>query len=154
MEGDMVSAEAASNLIDTLRGLVRHARVKAARSGHLGMLPPPLGALLSHVSCTEGHRPSTVAEDLRVTQSALSRQIAQAEALGYVARSPDPLDGRATLLSLTDAGAEALRVHREAQLDWAVSMMSDWTDEEVRDLTDRLGRLRDAASVGPVSTTR
>ncbi|MFD1813234.1 MarR family winged helix-turn-helix transcriptional regulator [Rhodococcus gannanensis] len=147
----MVSAETASNLIDTLRGLVRHARAKAARSAHLGMLAPPLGALLSHVSCTEGHRPSAVAEDLRVTQSALSRQIAQAESLGYVARTPDPRDGRATLLSLTDAGVEALRVHREAQLDWALSMMSDWTDEEVRDLTDRLGRLRDATSTDPVS---
>lgn len=150
----MVSPESASNLIESLRGLVRQARSFSARSPHLGTLPPPLGALLSHIACVEGHRPSMVAEDLRVTQSALSRQVAHAESLGYVVRTPDPLDGRATLLSLSEAGVEALRVHREAQLQWALSMMADWTDDEVQDLTARLDRLRGVVGTEPNQVTR
>lgn len=147
----MVSAESASNLIESLRGLVRQTRAKAARSAHIGMLPPPLGALLTHIACSQGHRPSAVAEDLRVTQSALSRQIAHAESLGYVVRTPDPLDGRASLLSLSEAGTEALRVHREVQLEWFLSVMTEWTDEEVDALTATVGRLRDAVADEPRS---
>lgn len=149
----MVSPESASNLIDSLRGLVRQARTVAARGAHRGMLPPPMGALLSHVECAEGHRPSMLAEDLRVTQSALSRQIAHAESLGYVMRTPDPLDGRASLLSLSEEGAEALRVHREVMLEWAMSAMSGWTDDEAEDLTSRLERLRDSVAPAPAQVT-
>ncbi|MFD4294558.1 MarR family winged helix-turn-helix transcriptional regulator [Rhodococcus sp. NPDC058505] len=145
----MVSPESASNLIESLRSLVRHARAVAARGTHPGMLPPPLGALLSHIACAQGHRPSAMAEDLRVTQSALSRQVAHAESLGYVVRTPDPLDGRASLLSLSEAGTEALRVHREVQLEWAMSALADWTEDEVQDLTARLERLLGTAGARP-----
>ncbi|TQF73293.1 winged helix-turn-helix transcriptional regulator [Rhodococcus spelaei] len=149
----MVSPETATNLIDILRGLVRQARGVAVRSQHLGMLPPPLGALLGNVECSQGHRPSVLAEELRVTQSALSRQVSHAEALGYVQRTPDPLDRRATLLSLTESGAEALRIHREAQLDWLRTAIADWSEEEVADLAGRLDRLRSALDAEPVPLT-
>ncbi|MGW5075536.1 MarR family winged helix-turn-helix transcriptional regulator [Rhodococcus sp. NPDC004095] len=149
----MVSPESASNLIESMRGLVRQARTVAARGSHRGMLPPPLGALLAHIACAEGNRPSMLAEDLRVTQSALSRQIAHAESLGYVVRTPDPLDGRASLLTLSEEGANALQVHREVMLEWARSAMADWTDEEVDDLTARLERLRGAVGSVPSPVT-
>jgi DNA-binding MarR family transcriptional regulator len=149
MEGEMVSPETAANLIDTLRGLVRQSRRVSARSQHLGMLAPPLGALLGNVECLQGHRPSAVAEELRITQSALSRQVAHAESLGYLQRTPDPEDGRATLLSLTESGSEALRIHREAQLARLRSAISDWSEEEVADLVGRLGRLQSALDAEP-----
>lgn len=149
----MVSPESASNLIETMRGLVRQARSVAARGAHLGMLAPPMSALLTHIACTEGHRPSMLAEDLRVTQSALSRQVAHAESLGYVVRAADPLDGRASLLSLSPRGVEALRVHREAQLEWVLSVMADWTEEEVGDLTTRLERLYSSVAPTPQQVT-
>ncbi|MFE3293081.1 MarR family winged helix-turn-helix transcriptional regulator [Rhodococcus sp. NPDC059234] len=152
----MVSPETAANLIDTLRGLVRQSRRVSARSQHLGMLPPPLGALLGHVECSQGHRPSALAEELRVTQSALSRQVSHAESLGYVQRMPDPVDGRATLLSLTESGAEALRIHREAQLDRLRTAIADWSEEEVADLVGRLDRLHAALDTesAPVAASR
>lgn len=144
----MISPEAASDLVDALRGVVLRSRAVAAGQQSAGALPQPLGALLTRIECADGHRPSALAEELWVTQSALSRQVAQAESLGYVQRHPDPLDGRAALLSLTEAGAEALRRHREMRARWVHAALADWTEEEVTDLTARLGRFSTAIESG------
>ncbi len=146
----MVRPEIASNLIESLSGLVRRGRVVTARGQHLGMLASPMGALLSHIACAEGHRQSLLAEELKVTQSALSRQVAHAESLGYVRRCPDPVDGRAFLLSLTESGADALRVHRQAILEWALRSMEDWTEDEVIAITAGLDKLLASIVVDPV----
>ncbi|MFC4602378.1 MarR family winged helix-turn-helix transcriptional regulator [Rhodococcus kronopolitis] len=140
----MVSQDTASDLIDTLRGLVVRARAESVRQQFAGALPSALAMLLGHIARTEGHRPSMVAEELRVTQSALSRQVAQAESLGYVQRHPDPLDGRAALLSLTAAGNEALQRHRDAQARWVHDALADWSEDEARELADRLDRFSSA----------
>ena len=144
----MISPEAASELIDALRGVVQRSRAVAAGQQSAGALPPPLGALLTRIECSAGHRPSALAEELWVTQSALSRQVAQAEALGYVQRHPDPLDGRAALLSLTEAGAVALRRHREMRARWVHTALADCTEDEVGDLTARLDRFCAAIEAG------
>lgn len=146
----MVRPEVASNLIESLSGLVRRARLVTTRGQHLGMLASPMGALLSHIACADGHRQSLLAEELKVTQSALSRQVAHAEALGYVGRCPDPVDGRAFLLSLTESGTEALRIHRQALLEWALRSVTDWTEDEVIAITAGVDKLRDAIVVDPV----
>lgn len=44
-----------------------------------------------------------------VTAPAITLSVAALERHGWVRRSPDPSDRRATLVSLTDAGREALR---------------------------------------------
>jgi len=52
----------------------------------------------------------TMAADLReqVIDKALRMDSATLERAGYVARRPDPSDGRASLFSLTPAGSAAL----------------------------------------------
>lgn len=140
----VVSPPTASELLESLRKLVQLARVRAIHSVHLGMLPPPLGALLSHLEYSKGCRPSTVAEYLQVTPSTLSRQLAHAESLGYVVRFADPADKRASLVSLSETGVQALQAHRAVQLNWILSAVTEWTEEEVQQLTARLDRLGDA----------
>ncbi|BDZ59405.1 hypothetical protein GCM10025872_30620 [Barrientosiimonas endolithica] len=55
---------------------------------------------------------------------------------GYVDRAPDPEDGRAAILSLTDAGREVLRTVRRSRDAWMISRIEDLTDEELRVLDE------------------
>jgi DNA-binding MarR family transcriptional regulator len=58
-----------------------------------------------------GHelRLSALAPQLRWSQSRLSHAVRSLEGSGWVARTPDPLDRRAQLLSLTDEGRALIR---------------------------------------------
>lgn len=141
----MVTPNTAEVLLDHLRDLVRRGReVSAVLARESGgeILTEPLGALLAHVAATRGGRCNVLADRMRITPSTLSRHIAHAEELGYLTRVPDPADGRAALPALTDAGTEALRRHRARQTEWLLDSISDWTDDEVRQLVDALARLR------------
>lgn len=61
-----------------------------------------------------------------ITAPAMTRILNSLESLGYVARTPDPADGRAHLVTATDAGADLVLRGRAARL---------------RALEERLGRL-------------
>src|ERR1700755_3345303 len=58
-------------------------------------------------------RPGQVAEKLCLDRSVISRQVAALVDAGLVDRASDPDDGRAELVSLTDAGRERLRHARD-----------------------------------------
>ena len=51
-----------------------------------------------------GQRPSELADVLGISKQACNQAANQIEAAGYITRTPDPADGRATLLVLTDRG--------------------------------------------------
>jgi DNA-binding MarR family transcriptional regulator len=57
----------------------------------------------------EGSRLTELAERARMTKQAVGEVVADLEQLGYVERAPDPQDGRAKLIKLTELGAEARR---------------------------------------------
>lgn len=69
------------------------------RRGHLALLP--------HLDA-EGTRITTLAERLGVTKQAASQTVSELEGLGLLERIPDPNDGRAKLVTLTDAGWERI----------------------------------------------
>jgi len=118
----------------------RHISVRAA--GHLyGELPPYGWGLLVPLERDGDQRCSALAGHVGVDVSVASRQLAVLERLGYVERRPDPLDGRASLLSLTEAGAEALEAARAVRSDWAIAALAGWDEAEARQLTGLLGRL-------------
>jgi DNA-binding MarR family transcriptional regulator len=51
-----------------------------------------------------GKRPSVLAEVLGISRQACNQAVNQIEAAGYLSRTEDPADGRATLLVLTEQG--------------------------------------------------
>ncbi|KTR83429.1 MarR family transcriptional regulator [Leucobacter chromiiresistens] len=53
-------------------------------------------------------RISTLAHEQRVAQPSMTGLVQRLEAEGWIARAPDPADGRATLVSVTAAGSAAL----------------------------------------------
>lgn len=88
-------------------------------------------------------RASDLAERLYVTKASISRYVSQMRRSGLVATRPDPLDGRAALLSATARGRQAL-ARREARRARALARLCDgWTDDDVATLTDLLHRLND-----------
>jgi DNA-binding MarR family transcriptional regulator len=64
-------------------------------------------ATVSALAKAEGMRPQSMSETVAVLKAA-----------GLLTGSPDPADGRQTLISLTPACKQALRANRSAREDW------------------------------------
>lgn len=71
----------------------------------------------------------------------MSRQLRALEDLGLVAREPDPADGRAFLVHLTDEGLARFRSVRDARRDRYVRKLADWDRTEVAELARLLHQL-------------
>jgi DNA-binding MarR family transcriptional regulator len=81
-------------------------------------------------------RPQSMAKIVRALEDA-----------GLIAGTPDPADGRKTVLDLTDAARDEFRTGRRAKEDWLTRVIeAEFTDAEIRqladaiDLLDRIGR--------------
>jgi DNA-binding MarR family transcriptional regulator len=72
---------------------------------------------------TEGSRLTELAAQARMTLPAMSELVDDLQRIGIVERRPDPSDGRAKLICLTDTGWEAMRTARgviaEIEADYA-----------------------------------
>lgn len=85
----------------------------------------------------EGMRPSDLAARMRVSKQALNYLLGSLERLGYLERCPDPDDGRARRIALTDRGRSLVPVVRstvgEVEREWAEALGPD-RFAELRDL--------------------
>ncbi|HEY4929252.1 MAG TPA: MarR family transcriptional regulator [Acidimicrobiales bacterium] len=97
--------------------------------------------LLVMVSEQAPLRLSDLAEQGELDLSTISRQIRDLVAAGLIARTPDPADGRAALLSLTDQGVAVLEAASESRRQVLATAIAEWTDEERDALADGLLRL-------------
>ena len=87
---------------------------------------------------------SALAESLMMDKGQLSRTVRELEQLGLVSRTPDPEDGRSSLLSPTAEGLERLAAARRPYESSLVDALEDWPVEEI----DDLARLLRALSAG------
>ena len=92
-----------------------------------------------------GHmRMSRLAELLSVDVSVTSRHVTHLAERGWIERSPDPADKRSRILRLTPAGQTRLEELFRRTSELLAERLSDWSDEEVDDLTRLMTRLRDS----------
>lgn len=101
---------------------------------HVGIL----GLLARDGEC----RATDVAATIGVGPSALSRQLAELDAKGLVERRPDPVDGRATLIQLSEAGAGQLQAIMQRRAGRMRELLADWNEEEAQQalaVVQRLG---------------
>jgi DNA-binding MarR family transcriptional regulator len=125
-----------SALVRGLKDLNSHAiaasgiRVEPAGMHVVGRL-----AVLGPVRLTE------LAAALSLDPSSVSRQVTAVERLGYVRREPDPSDGRATRLVLTDKGQQAAASVQAERASALALLTHDWSDADLRELAIRLARL-------------
>jgi DNA-binding MarR family transcriptional regulator len=138
-----ITPETRDRLTSSISQLVRTGRHISSRAAAqlYGELPSFGWALLVPLERDGDQRCSVLALQAGVDVSVASRQIAVLERLGYVERRPDPQDGRASLLRLTAAGAEALAAARALRSEWALTALAEWDESEARLLTALLDRL-------------
>ena len=86
-------------------------------------------------------RLSDLAGTVELDLSTISRQIRDLVASGLIIRTPDPADGRAALLSLTDEGVAVLEAVSEFRRRVLAEAIAGWSDEERNSLASGLLRL-------------
>ena len=86
-------------------------------------------------------RMSDLADLVRMHPAALTRQVQALEIEGLVERSQDPADGRASVIAVTDAGRKVHSRIEAANDEIMAEQLSEWSDEELRELVSILDRL-------------
>lgn len=71
-----------------------------------------------------------LADEFKLDISTISRQAAALEHKDYLYRIPDPLDGRAYSLQLTELGVKELFDYQQARLKRIAELLEDWSNEE------------------------
>ncbi len=84
---------------------------------------------------------SALAESLMSDKGQISRAVRELEDLGLITRTPDPADGRSSLLSATPEGLERLAAARAPQENMLVDTLSEWSVSDIRSLTRLLHAL-------------
>ena len=108
----------ASALAGELRILISQLRHRLREQSHLGDYTWSQTSVIIRL---ERDGPATVSALARaegVRQQSMGATISTLEAAGLVKGSPDPADGRQTILSLTDACLEMIQANRAAKEDW------------------------------------
>lgn len=97
-------------------------------------------ATLRHLLAWGPMRPTALSEVLATGASHVSKIVRRLEADGWVQRTTDPADGRATLISLTDAGVVAARGVYALGDRMIAEVLEGWSDSDVRAYTDLTSR--------------
>lgn len=112
-----------------------------------GMLP---GAYKVFTTIVRHERVTTsaLAESLMMDKGQISRTVRELEKLGLVARTPDPTDGRSSLLSATPEGLERLSTAHPHRSGLAEALDA-WELGDIRRLTELLHALSTGTAPAP-----
>lgn len=102
---------------------------------------PAVLAVLSRLYRAGTHTPTELAEAERLQPQSLTRILAWVTERELVTRSPDPADGRRSLVSITPAGLSVLReysVRRERWLAGAIETTLSPTERQLLKLASEL----------------
>ena len=105
---------------------------------------PSWGTNIFHYLREGGLRLTELAERTHTTKQALLYSIDQLEAAGYVERVPDPTDGRAKIMRLTERGWEARRVGDEIIASIERECVQQLGEEKMRQFNELM---KDVSSV-------
>ncbi|MES2185972.1 MAG: MarR family transcriptional regulator [Pseudomonadota bacterium] len=116
-EDDPTAARALA-VAGELRVLVGQLRRRLKAHTQTGGLTPSQLSALGHIARDCPATVTTLARAEGVRPQSMGATIAALEAAGLVAGTPDPADGRQTLLSLTPACLDWVQASRAAREDW------------------------------------
>jgi DNA-binding MarR family transcriptional regulator len=125
---------------------VRRVIGERARAVH-PQLQPASYLMLGYLATHGPQRASAMAEVFDIDKGAISRQVGHLEDLGLVDRTPDPADGRASLVSASEEAARRLEDVAADRRRWLDEQLGEWTEEELGDFAAVLGRYNQALGV-------
>lgn len=154
----MSQAKPDTSLTDTAAKL-RMAVVRTSRrlrqeaAAETSGLTPTSTATLASIERHGPLTPSELAEIERVKRPTMTRTLRCLEREGLVARTPDPSDGRSSLVAINGAGRERLRRLRRRKNAYLARRMRDLPAADVETLeraAEILDRMREEPRVGRV----
>jgi DNA-binding MarR family transcriptional regulator len=102
--------------------------------------------LLSTLNEHGARRAADLAEMFALDKGSVSRVVHQLLELGLIERSPDPADGRASILAATDEAVRRLAEVRDHRREHFDDRLDGWEPAEIEDLAARLARFNLALS--------
>lgn len=140
--------------LDLERELAVFLRRARASSGELARevhpdLEPAAYGLLVRLEDAGPQRATDLAGYFGVGKATISRQLRALEGLGLITRTPDPADGRASVLTLTEEGRERFTRVRDARRAQYYRKLGAWDPVEIGELARLLHRFN---SLGDAET--
>jgi DNA-binding MarR family transcriptional regulator len=108
--------------------------------GH-GGIRPAHGCVFGFIERGGGVRLTALADRSGLTKQAVGEAVADLERLGYVERVPDPSDGRAKIIRLTERGGQAAAAAEEIFADIERRFAAEVGDERLVEFRDTLRRI-------------
>ena len=113
--------------------------------------------MFGFIDLDHGSRLTDLAAGAGLTKQAVGEAVTELERLGYVTRVPDPMDGRAKIIKLTDRGLDAVikgrRIFAEIEREWAAQIGPELM-ASFREAAVRIAALEGSATESGPSTRR
>ncbi|WP_328315698.1 MarR family winged helix-turn-helix transcriptional regulator [Streptomyces sp. NBC_00388] len=123
MNDDLDPSGVATALLASLGVLLR--RVRQVPTG--GGLTMPERTALSRLERSGPTTSSALAREVQITAQAMGATLGALRDRGLVERRPDPNDGRRVVLTVTDAGLQALKNKRNARAELLAQALTSGT---------------------------
>jgi DNA-binding MarR family transcriptional regulator len=133
-------ATSGQELVVSLLTVARRLRARLPE----GRIDPAMMFVLHHVQAGGSLRVSALAEAMGLDTSTASRHVRQLEDGGYLARTGDPDDRRASRVRLTRRGRAALDQAMRARAAVLDRAIADWPDDDRATLATLMTRLADS----------
>lgn len=140
--GERGEEAAFTALEQELGTLLRRARSLSAEMGrqvHPDLDPEAYG-LLAGIQDHGRARASDLAGHFGLGKATVSRQLTVLAGLGLIERVPDPVDGRAHVLVVTEEGRQRLEATRTARRERWHALLGTWPVDDVRLMAHMLAR--------------
>ena len=120
-------------LAEQVRGLAGKLKRRLREHGSLGDLTPSQVAVLAHLERDGPRTVGSLARTEGVRPQSMGATTAVLQAAGLIEGTPDPNDGRQTILALTAACRERVAASRAAREDWLCRTISAELSPDERD---------------------
>ena len=145
---DVRREEAIRGLEHEIGRLLR--RIRRGLAERAALVDPALGAtaypLLATLAEFGPRRAADLADLFALDKGAVSRVVRQLLDLGLIAKSPDPDDGRASILTVTPKAKERLAAVAESRRNDFDAQLSQWDPAAIVELSQGLARFNAAIS--------
>jgi DNA-binding MarR family transcriptional regulator len=136
----------AALLTEVKIAMVHKLRARMAAAGHPD-IREGYGCVFGFIDVESGSRLTDLAASAGLTKQAVGEAVTELERLGYVERIPDPQDGRAKIIRLTERGVDVVikgrRVFAEIEAEWAEALGPELVSK-FREAATRIAELEGA----------
>jgi DNA-binding MarR family transcriptional regulator len=143
---DRATAEIETSLAELIRVGKTWNKTLAARFG--SELPPLAFGILRYVLSHAPVRSAAIVTFFDLDKATVSRAIKALRDKGLIEATPDPNDGRASVLEPTELARRDFERYRAETRAQYRGLLDAWSDEDLGDLARLLGRLTDTLPSG------